>query len=83
MYAEGSAVGKAEQRSNGAMTRKRSIRGTTTEFCGKPPVLRAAPKAHFLYEYIILLDVAGGECYGRAKSRALPNQNKGTSWPEN
>jgi hypothetical protein len=50
------------------------ISAVFTEFGGSAAGAGTLPPADDLYDHIIFLDGARGECYGRTKSERLPNQ---------
>jgi hypothetical protein len=69
MYAAGRIVGKSERRNKILQGRNSGIKPVKSEFGGwdtRPGVVRTAFN---LYEHIIFLDGARGECYGREKSQ--------------
>jgi hypothetical protein len=74
MYAEGRILGKSGALQQDIIREKQGIRAALVEFGGSPAGAWTPPPAENLYDHIIFLDGAHGECYGRTKSQRLPNQ---------
>jgi hypothetical protein len=83
MYPEERLVGKSKQRSTAIQLKKPYFCNEAMHRGNSPEWRLESGSASVLYEHIIVVDEARGECYGRAKYPDQPDQFKGDeSWPE-
>jgi hypothetical protein len=74
MYAAGPAVGKSEHCNKTLSGKNVEISAAQAEF-GRPASGAVTPlPVRDLYDHIIFLDGARGECYGRTKSNDYPTK---------
>jgi hypothetical protein len=74
MYAEGRIVGKSGALQQDFPRKNGDIGAALVESGGSAAGPGCSFRPESLYDHIIFLDGARGECYGRTKSQRLPNQ---------